>query len=297
LTGSTGLTFWALLAPLLRLWLYRAGFLGVAFAGVALVPTKPSTPGHLQLVNLRGFATGLLGGQTVAGLAMIIFVGELLDWQTHPVPTAVEAFAGTDWHFVLTNAFTEWGLALAVLATVWTGYRTWTYIGVRRPTLSLPVTFMVVAAAYVILRFILEPVSLGLWQWCLGLIAGHFGQHGNAVDMLKVEAWMARETFNQVGMVGRILIALWLGILVPAIEEVFFRGLLLTALLERVSTWLALTGQALVFALLHVDLVRLPYLLVFGLMLGYLAKRTSSLLPPVLLHILVNIIAAVTAMA
>lgn len=60
---------------------------------------------------------------------------------------------------------------------------------------------------------------------------------------------------------------------------------------------MALFGQALVFAMMHLEMVRLIYLMAFGLMLGLLVRRTPSLLPAILLHVVVNVTSLVTAMA
>ena len=60
---------------------------------------------------------------------------------------------------------------------------------------------------------------------------------------------------------------------------------------------MALLGQAIAFAMMHLEMSRFIYLLAFGLMLGYLVRRTSSLLPAILLHVSVNVAALVAALS
>lgn len=87
--------------------------------------------------------------------------------------------------------------------------------------------------------------------------------------------------------------------LVPAIcEEILFRGFLqggLIAVLGSPAKGIVL--QALIFALFHLDLWRLPEILVLGTFLGYLAYRTGSLIPPFLAHALNNTISIVLVAA
>jgi membrane protease YdiL (CAAX protease family) len=74
----------------------------------------------------------------------------------------------------------------------------------------------------------------------------------------------------------------------PVMEELFFRGLL-PWLWERRWRRGALAGPALIFALAHASLRALPSLLLLGLLLGWLRRRSGSLLPGMLLHAAVNL--------
>jgi membrane protease YdiL (CAAX protease family) len=63
----------------------------------------------------------------------------------------------------------------------------------------------------------------------------------------------------------------------PVVEELFFRGLVLRSIQARYSDWLAVVGSAVLFALVHFQPVQLPALLLFGIVVGYLALRTKRL--------------------
>ena len=78
---------------------------------------------------------------------------------------------------------------------------------------------------------------------------------------------------------------------VPAIlEELFFRGAL-QGLMRPSGSMAAIFGPALLFGLLHLDLAQGLTAFVCGLFLGWLAERTGSVLPGMLLHFLNNTIA------
>ncbi len=76
----------------------------------------------------------------------------------------------------------------------------------------------------------------------------------------------------------------------PLVEELIFRGLLQTALVETLgwtSRWPALMIAAAVFATVHLSAVPwygLPALFAFGVVLGWSYERTGSLWPAILAH-------------
>ncbi len=66
-------------------------------------------------------------------------------------------------------------------------------------------------------------------------------------------------------------------VVAPAIEELFYRGLLLRSLQRHVGPWLAIVLSAGLFAIVHFQLIQLPGLFLFGLIAGFLAVRTGRL--------------------
>jgi membrane protease YdiL (CAAX protease family) len=74
----------------------------------------------------------------------------------------------------------------------------------------------------------------------------------------------------------------------PVVEELFFRGLLLRSLDRRFGTPAAVIGSALVFGLVHYELLQLPALILFGIVLAVLAERTGRLGPGIAAHAAFN---------
>ena len=76
----------------------------------------------------------------------------------------------------------------------------------------------------------------------------------------------------------------------PLLEEIVFRGLAQTSLLNffgRRARWRVILLASAVFAAAHVGLTTwhaLPGLFVLGVVLGWLYERTGSLWPPILVH-------------
>ena len=76
-------------------------------------------------------------------------------------------------------------------------------------------------------------------------------------------------------------------LVLPVAEELVFRGAALR-LLRPLGRNAAILGQAVLFAALHGSLRAKAYALGMGLLFGWVADRSRSLLPGILLHILNN---------
>jgi len=84
------------------------------------------------------------------------------------------------------------------------------------------------------------------------------------------------------------------GIGAPIAEEIFFRGLTQRSATRRVGATLAWIGTAAFFALTHFELLQLPALFLFGLILGWMARRTGRLGMGICAHLAFNMTAAAT---
>jgi hypothetical protein len=92
-------------------------------------------------------------------------------------------------------------------------------------------------------------------------------------------------------------LAIIAAVLAPACEEISFRGYLQTALAVRRGPAAAIAGGAFLFAVLHLDPVRFPALLVLGAVFGWMTWRSGSVWPAVAAHATNNGIAATLFLA
>jgi membrane protease YdiL (CAAX protease family) len=90
-------------------------------------------------------------------------------------------------------------------------------------------------------------------------------------------------------------------VVVPFVEEIFFRGLLLRSLSRlfggagrHLGPTLAVVFTGLIFGLAHFELLELLGLAVFGMVLAVLARRTGRLGPCILAHASFNLVAVVS---
>lgn len=105
----------------------------------------------------------------------------------------------------------------------------------------------------------------------------------------------SREMLGQWRELSPALIVLTMAVIPAVVEELFFRGFLLTALLgEEDRKVRAIVGSSALFALFHLlvsDALAVERLLpsfLLGLVLGLLAYRSGSVVPGMLLHLLHN---------
>ena len=85
-----------------------------------------------------------------------------------------------------------------------------------------------------------------------------------------------------------------LGILVPISEELVLRGLLFRRLRERGTFLQAALYSAVVFGLMHMNMVQMLYGFILGMMLAYVYEKYGSVKAPILAHMTMNLL-SVTA--
>ena len=89
---------------------------------------------------------------------------------------------------------------------------------------------------------------------------------------------------------GKLLAVVSVCVLAPLAEEIFFRGIFQTMLRKYLkSPWAAVILTSCLFALVHPTPTQVP-LFALSVVLGYNYERTGRLMPPVLIHMLFNIV-------
>ena len=86
----------------------------------------------------------------------------------------------------------------------------------------------------------------------------------------------------------RVTMILFAVVIAPLVEEYFFRGIMQAGLRNHIGPGLAIVCIALLFSLLHGNVVDRPALFAMSLLLGYIYERTGNLAAPVTMHALNN---------
>jgi membrane protease YdiL (CAAX protease family) len=110
----------------------------------------------------------------------------------------------------------------------------------------------------------------------------------------RLEAPAKQNTAAAHGGLQITLLFLFLSIGAPLVEELFFRGLLMRAIDHRYGVVPAVAGSAVIFGLAHFELLQLPALVLFGVVLALLAKRTGRLGPGIVAHATFNAVTVLT---
>ncbi|MAZ73749.1 MAG: hypothetical protein CMC70_11460 [Flavobacteriaceae bacterium] len=78
------------------------------------------------------------------------------------------------------------------------------------------------------------------------------------------------------------------GILAPFYEEIIFRGIILKSTSKYIGHARANILQSVLFAVVHFSFVLFPFYLLFGLITGYVSKKTDGLVAPMVFHAMNN---------
>ena len=89
-------------------------------------------------------------------------------------------------------------------------------------------------------------------------------------------------------VLGIVLYVLLYVVFSAVVEELVFRGLVLQSL-RRFGDGLALVCSSALFALIHADLLILPYAFLSGLVIGYFVLRSGSVITGILIHMVNNL--------
>lgn len=93
---------------------------------------------------------------------------------------------------------------------------------------------------------------------------------------------------KSLGMMMGLLEITLIGIFVPIAEEMMFRGVLQTAITNRLGAAAGIIGSSLLFGIFHVDPVFFPSLFIMGIILGWLRHHYQSIWASILFHSLNN---------
>ncbi len=133
-----------------------------------------------------------------------------------------------------------------------------------------------------------------IWKYMAGLLlalAMSLGLNnliiiGNLSDMS--ESYQATmEAFYSSPLAVQVAV---LAVLIPMSEELVFRGLLFKRLRERASYMQAALYSAVVFGLMHGNMVQMLYGFAMGMMLAYLYEKYGSIKAPIAAHMVMNLL-------
>lgn len=115
----------------------------------------------------------------------------------------------------------------------------------------------------------------------------------NLMELLPIpESVMASYAESSKGILAGspVMMVLSVIIMAPLVEEIIFRGLVLSRLKKVMPTWLAVVLCSMVFGLMHGQLIWIVYTTLFGLLLAVVAENANSIWASVLLHMAFNLV-------
>ena len=107
-------------------------------------------------------------------------------------------------------------------------------------------------------------------------------------DLVGVDALVEME-YECDSVLDVVLFYVSVSVLPALVEEFAFRGVVLN-MLRKYSDSLAILVSGVLFGIMHGNFTQFPFALVVGLILGYIAVKTNSLIPGIIIHFLNNAI-------
>jgi len=158
------------------------------------------------------------------------------------------------------------------------------------------ITLAVILAFYLIRR---KKLSQALWLrrvdaptlWAGAALAPALYLAVTVMLMVIPESWVESYSEASSGITSGGLVGL-LGVAVaaPVVEEIVFRGLIMTRLSQAMPGWLAVVLSAAIFGACHGHPVWFGYAFVLGACFGWIDMRAGSIWPSILAHVVFNAI-------
>lgn len=253
---------------------------------IEVSPLPPALPTGRSAPGLRASA-GIIAAyfvlQLAVGIAFALAIGVMAALSpTGPgIDTAIRTTLGQPAMQALVAILS---LGVAAPLTLWLARRTWPQLW----SLARPPGFGFTPPRH--LSFFALAVAAGLAAPILGSLLTQWLAHGHTVT----------QDIQQIGgntplglRIPLVLVVVCVG---PLVEELLFRGVLLSALMKRVHVGWAVTGSSLLFALVHLPGLEyqwyaLPNLILLALLLAGLRLHSGSIWPAVLAHGANNLLA------
>jgi membrane protease YdiL (CAAX protease family) len=239
----------------------------------ARAPSLWATAGLITTYFVLQVVVGTLFALAIGVIAAFSHAGQSLD---HAMPTTFEQPAMQALLLILS-------LGIAAPLTLWLARRKWPQLW----SLAQPPGFGFALPSSS--RLLVLAVAVGLTIPWLGALLTQLLAHGHAVT----------QNINQLGeqtpLELRIPLMLMVVSVGPLVEELLFRGVLLSALLQRWRTGWAVAISSLAFTLLHLPGLQyqwyaLPALIGMALVLAWLRLRSGSIWPGVIAHSVNNLL-------
>jgi sodium transport system permease protein len=297
---AQGLLSVLILSSLLPVMLVNSGDIQ-AGPGAALVPfMNLAVISKMLFVHPIGAWTwfAALASNVAAGVLMLAFCCHLLENEVRGDPALVRwRKAGASWIREPTAdlALIYYALALGLglyVGVALTGVNPVLMLYAHQLlfVLGIPIALSRAFKLSAIETFQLRPAPGRLAPACVFLAFALAALVGTVITYVHIPQSMAQELERQIGL-ANASVPFMIAIAVPPTlcEELAFRGFILSGLLRRFSPTVSVVLSSLMFAFMHVSLVRFIPTLVAGLALGYVAYRTRSIWPGVLVHALYNL--------
>ncbi len=145
-------------------------------------------------------------------------------------------------------------------------------------------------------RFSFKTINYSQACYSFVMGAGIYLFFSSLIDLTNLEAFFPEHQILMEQIMANahfVVLFLGVGIIVPIAEEIAFRGLIFKRLSQDFSLHIALILQAIVFGLMHLNVLQSSYAFIAGIFLGLVYIWSGSILAPIILHISWNSVSVI----
>lgn len=131
------------------------------------------------------------------------------------------------------------------------------------------------------IRYILPIILISIFTTGISLV---FIQYGIVLfpDYAEVSNSYSMAAQSMIGILGIVVFA-------PLIEEILFRGMIFNRLRQDMNVIIAAVIQAIIFGIMHGNMLQFIYTFALGLVMAYIYVKTDSLWMSILVHMTYNL--------
>lgn len=214
-----------------------------------------------------------LGIQVITGFLFSLAIGFIIGFQTtiqgKPMPSNAELSEQ------LLQMVSESTGLLVLLYTIPTLLFLWLFFLIRHKKLRLETGML--------------PFRKSLIPYILIFAIGITAFLNTALNLLP-ESWLEAygEFAEPLGQGPFFMTLIATGICAPLLEEIIFRGLILSRLKKAMPLWVAILISSLLFGIAHGQILWISYTFCLGILFCVIAERTGSILSTMLVHAVLN---------
>ena len=242
------------------------GTISIAYAFLRFVPTLSLTERQFQLNKL--FYAIVVSFLLILVLSAA-YISHQLDWSLVPEISNALRFFYTKYHLIILSVSPTIGFLLSVIIIKVISPLNWSDFGLRKPEVRIWVIIGLVFASIIVIL-----ITGYIWVYLTGLSYYH--------------TQLISEYLKPLDFSWLIIYLIYIVIISPIIEEIFFRGVIFSTLREVMGIRIGLVLQAVLFAVIHGEINVLFPQFVSGLVLAYVYYRTRSIFPSIIIHSLQN---------
>lgn len=222
--------------------------------------------------HLKDILFSIIISQVIILVLSVAYVSYYLNWSLFPHAADAVRFLNSHYHFVILAINIQIGFLLCAIVLKLRSNLKWADFGFRKSEIR----------TVVMIKLIISGITIILFTSYFSL---YFKDCSFEYDKTLENILLS------IDIKWKYSYTIWLIIVSPVIEEIFFRGIMFSMIRQFFGIKTSLILQAFLFAIGHYEIDTIIIMFVSGMVLGYSYYKSKSLISPIIVHSLQNLFA------